>query len=99
MAQTQTAEQLAELQRALGSVIRGKDDVIRLALVGLLARGHLLIEDVPGVGKTLLARTLARCLNCTFHRIQFTSDLLPSDVIGVSVFNQHQQSFELFWVR
>lgn len=94
MAQTQTAEQLAELQRALGSVIRGKDDVIRLALVGLLARGHLLIEDVPGVGKTLLARTLARCLNCTFHRIQFTSDLLPSDVIGVSVFNQHQQSFE-----
>ncbi|MFB3129645.1 MAG: AAA family ATPase, partial [Lysobacteraceae bacterium] len=94
MAPTQTAEQLAELQRALGSVIRGKDDVIRLALVGLLARGHLLIEDVPGVGKTLLARTLARCLNCTFHRIQFTSDLLPSDVIGVSVFNQHQQSFE-----
>ena len=94
MAQTQTTEQLAELQRALGSVIRGKDDVIRLALVGLLARGHLLIEDVPGVGKTLLARTLARCLNCTFHRIQFTSDLLPSDVIGVSVFNQHQQSFE-----
>ncbi|MCH8946328.1 MAG: AAA family ATPase, partial [Acidobacteria bacterium] len=62
MAPTQTAEQLAELQRALGSVIRGKDDVIRLALVGLLARGHLLIEDVPGVGKTLLARTLARCL-------------------------------------
>ncbi len=94
MVPTQTAEQLAELQRALGSVIRGKDDVIRLALVGLLARGHLLIEDVPGVGKTLLARTLARCLNCTFHRIQFTSDLLPSDVIGVSVFNQHQQSFE-----
>ena len=94
MAQTQTTEQLAELQRALGSVIRGKDDVIRLALVGLLARGHLLIEDVPGVGKTLLARTLARCFNCTFHRIQFTSDLLPSDVIGVSVFNQHQQSFE-----
>ena len=94
MAQTQTTEQLAELQRALGSVIRGKDDVIRLALVGLLARGHLLIEDVPGVGKTLLARTLACCLNCTFHRIQFTSDLLPSDVIGVSVFNQHQQSFE-----
>ena len=94
MAPTHTTEQLAELQRALGSVIRGKDDVIRLALVGLLARGHLLIEDVPGVGKTLLARTLARCFNCTFHRIQFTSDLLPSDVIGVSVFNQHQQSFE-----
>ena len=86
--------QLAELQRAIATVIRGKDDVIRLALVGLLARGHILIEDVPGVGKTMLARALARCLNCSFQRIQFTSDLLPSDVIGISVYNQREQTFQ-----
>ena len=68
--------------------------MIDLTLVALLARGHLLIEDVPGVGKTTLAQTLARSINCSFHRIQFTSDLLPSDVVGISVFNQSQQSFE-----
>ncbi len=68
--------------------------MIDLTLVSLLARGHLLIEDVPGVGKTTLAQTLARSINCTFHRIQFTSDLLPSDVVGISVYNQSQQSFE-----
>jgi MoxR-like ATPase len=68
--------------------------VIRLALVGLLARGHLLIEDVPGVGKTTLAHALARSFNCAFQRIQFTSDMLPSDVIGVSVFSQQTQRFE-----
>ena len=90
---TQAAESLTELQEAVGQVIRGKDEVIHLALVGLLARGHLLIEDVPGVGKTMLARALARCFNCSFHRIQFTSDLLPSDVIGISIFNQQDQSF------
>jgi len=94
MDHTETAEQLAELQRAVATVIRGKDDVIKLALVGLLARGHILIEDVPGVGKTMLARALARCFNCTFHRIQFTSDLLPSDVIGISIYNQHEHKFE-----
>ena len=79
---------------SLASVIRGKDDVIELSLVALLARGHLLIEDVPGVGKTTLAQTLARSINCSFHRIQFTSDLLPSDVVGISVYNQSQQTFE-----
>ena len=68
--------------------------MIRLALVGLLARGHLLIEDVPGVGKTTLAHALARSFNCAFQRIQFTSDMLPSDVIGVSVFSQQTQRFE-----
>ena len=65
-----------------------------MSLVALLARGHLLIEDVPGVGKTTLAQTLARSVNCSFHRIQFTSDLLPSDVVGISIYNQSQQSFE-----
>ncbi|MGH9406913.1 MAG: AAA family ATPase [Terriglobia bacterium] len=85
---------LASLQRSVGAVIRGKDDVIRLALVALFARGHLLIEDVPGVGKTTLARALARSLTCSFQRIQFTSDLLPSDVIGVSLFNPRSQRFE-----
>ncbi len=86
--------QLAELQRAVATVIRGKDDVIKLALVGLLAHGHILIEDVPGVGKTMLARALARCFDCSFQRIQFTSDLLPSDVIGISIYNQHEHRFE-----
>jgi len=94
MDHTQTGEQLAELQRAIATVIRGKDDVIKLALVGLLARGHILIEDVPGVGKTMLARALARCFNCSFQRIQFTSDLLPSDVIGINIYNQHEHRFE-----
>jgi MoxR-like ATPase len=82
------------VQQSVQSVIRGKDEVIRLALVGLLARGHLLIEDVPGVGKTTLAHALARSFNCAFQRIQFTSDMLPSDVIGVSVFSQQTQRFE-----
>ncbi len=102
MDHTQTAEssarlrtkQLAELQRAIGTVIKGKDEVIRLVLVGLFARGHILIEDVPGVGKTMLARALARCLNCRFQPIQFTSDLLPSDVIGISLYNQQKHTFE-----
>ncbi len=87
-------EQLERLQQSVQSVIRGKDEVIRLALVTLLARGHLLIEDVPGVGKTTLAHSLARSFNCAFQRIQFTSDMLPSDVIGISVFSQQTQRFE-----
>ena len=87
-------ELLARVQQSVQSVIRGKDEVIRLALVGLLARGHLLIEDVPGVGKTTLAHALARSFDCAFQRIQFTSDMLPSDVIGVSVFSQQTQRFE-----
>jgi MoxR-like ATPase len=90
----QSVEQVRKLQAAVGGVIKGKDDAIQLALVALLARGHLLIEDVPGVGKTTLAHSLARSFDCTFQRIQFTSDLLPSDVVGISVFNQTTQQFE-----
>ncbi len=78
----------------IGSVVRGKDDVVRLAVIGLLARGHLLFEDVPGVGKTTLARCLSRSISCSFQPIQFTSDLMPSDIIGVSIFNSTKQEFE-----
>jgi MoxR-like ATPase len=85
---------LTRVQQSVQSVIRGKDEAIRLALVSLLARGHLLIEDVPGVGKTTLAHALARSFNCAFQRIQFTSDMLPSDVIGISIFSQQTQRFE-----
>ncbi|HWG47039.1 MAG TPA: MoxR family ATPase [Gemmataceae bacterium] len=84
---------LAKLENNVASVLLGKPDVIRLALVTLLAEGHLLIEDVPGIGKTLLAKALARSLGCTFHRIQFTPDLLPSDVLGTSVFHQGSSTF------
>src|SRR3972149_4264431 len=87
-------QSLQSLEQALRGVIRGNGEAVHLALVALLSRGHLLIEDVPGVGKTTLAHALARSLNCTFHRVQFTSDLLPSDVIGISVYNQHRESFE-----
>jgi len=87
-------ELLTRLQQSMQTVIRGKNEVIQLALVTLFARGHLLIEDVPGVGKTTLAHSLARSFNCSFQRIQFTSDMLPSDVIGVSVFSQQSQRFE-----
>ncbi|MEE9615418.1 MAG: AAA family ATPase, partial [Anaerolineae bacterium] len=75
-------------------VIVGKRDAVELAVVGLLCQGHLLIEDVPGVGKTMLARSLARSLGCSFRRIQFTPDMLPSDVTGVSIFNQANRQFE-----
>jgi MoxR-like ATPase len=85
---------LADLRRAIGRVVKGKEDVIQLALTTLLARGHLLIEDVPGVGKTTLAHALARSFHCSFQRIQFTSDMLPTDVIGVSVYNPATQEFE-----
>jgi MoxR-like ATPase len=84
---------LDRLQANLAGVLLGKHEVIELALVTLLAEGHLLIEDVPGVGKTLLARALARSLDCRFHRIQFTPDLLPSDLIGTSVFHQPTGEF------
>ncbi len=90
----QLRQHLQDLENALHGVIRGTGDSIRLALVALLSEGHLLIEDVPGVGKTTLAHALARSLNCKFQRVQFTSDLLPSDVIGISVYNQHRESFE-----
>ena len=75
-------------------VIVGKHAEVRLALVALLCEGHILIEDVPGVGKTMLAKALAESIGCTFRRIQFTPDLLPSDVTGVSIFNQKTQEFE-----
>ncbi|MFQ5464675.1 MAG: AAA family ATPase [Thermodesulfobacteriota bacterium] len=87
-------KKIKELEDNLGRIIRGKPDIIELAVTALLSRGHLLIEDVPGVGKTTLAHGLARSINCTFQRIQFTSDLLPSDVIGVTVYNQNEHVFE-----
>lgn len=82
------------LKEHLVKVLRGKDDVIDLAITTLLSRGHLLIEDVPGVGKTTLGYGLARSIDCTFQRIQFTSDLLPSDLIGVTVYNRTTESFD-----
>src|SRR5438132_3685162 len=88
------AERVDLLQAAIEQVIRGKPEAVRLAIVTLLAGGHLLVEDVPGVGKTTLAHALARSLDCSFQRVQFTSDLLPSDVIGLSVYNQHDGMFE-----
>jgi MoxR-like ATPase len=89
-----SAEKIEVLQAAIERVIRGKPEVVRLAIVTLLAGGHLLIEDVPGVGKTTLAHALALALDCSFQRIQFTSDLLPSDVVGLSVYNQQESFFE-----
>ena len=90
----QAAEQLAQVQEAGQRVFRGKPQVIRLALTALFARGHVLIEDLPGLGKTTLARALARLLGCEFRRIQFTADLLPSDILGVSVYNWDTKGFE-----
>jgi MoxR-like ATPase len=86
---------LARLETAITSVVHGKTPAVRLALAALAARGHILIEDVPGVGKTTLARALARSLGGLFRRIQFTSDLLPSDILGVSVYSPETQRFEL----
>ena len=85
---------LTALENTLDQVLRGKPEVVRLSLVCLLARGHLLIEDVPGVGKTTLAQALARSVDCRFHRLQFTSDMLPSDVLGVTIYNVHSEAFE-----
>ncbi|MGA2131817.1 MAG: MoxR family ATPase [Bryobacteraceae bacterium] len=90
----QLLSRLGELDQAVQSAIRGKPEVVRLSLVCLLARGHLLIEDVPGVGKTTLAQSLARAVACGFHRLQFTSDMLPSDVLGVTIYNAHSEAFE-----
>jgi len=87
-------EQLAQLQSVIEQVIKGKSETVKLAVIALLAKGHLLIEDVPGIGKTTLANALARSLDLTFQRIQFTSDLLPSDVVGISVYNQKSDNFE-----
>ena len=87
-------ERIHELRRSIESVIRGKAEVVEHTLVTLFAQGHLLIEDVPGVGKTMLAQALARSLDASFRRIQFTSDLLPSDIVGVSVYQPQSSSFE-----
>jgi MoxR-like ATPase len=83
-----------KLEDAIGTVVRGKPEAIRAAVITLLSRGHLLIEDIPGVGKTTLARALAACLGGSFRRIQFTSDLLPSDIVGVSIYDQTGKAFE-----
>jgi MoxR-like ATPase len=91
---TELDAKIRQVSRIVESVVLGKPEPVKLALVCLLAKGHLLIEDVPGVGKTTLAHTLARVFDCSFRRIQFTSDLLPSDILGVSIFNQSEQSFE-----
>ena len=88
------AAKIRELQAAVESVIRGKSETVKFALVALFAKGHLLIEDVPGIGKTTLSNALARALDLSIQRIQFTSDLLPSDVIGLSIFNQQHSDFE-----
>jgi len=87
-------EKINLLQAEIERVIKGKTETVKLALVALLAKGHLLIEDVPGIGKTTLANALARALDMSFHRVQFTSDLLPSDVIGLSIYNQRTEHFE-----
>jgi MoxR-like ATPase len=89
-----STQAIRSIQENISRVIKGKPLVIEMTVVALLARGHLLLEDVPGVGKTTLAHSLARSLDCSFKRIQFTSDLLPSDIVGVSIFNRQKQAFE-----
>ena len=88
------AHTTARIQAAVETVIEGKPEVVRLAVTVLLAEGHLLIEDVPGVGKTMLAKAIARSVDCSVRRVQFTPDLLPSDITGVSVYNQERRDFE-----
>jgi MoxR-like ATPase len=82
------------LQESIESVIKGKSEAVKMAIVTLLAKGHLLLEDVPGIGKTTLAFTLAKATNCSFQRIQFTSDMLPTDIIGVNIYNPDTKEFE-----
>jgi MoxR-like ATPase len=88
------AERFATIEQNVEKVVQGKQREIRLALSAVVAEGHVLIEDVPGVGKTMLAKTIARSIDCSFRRIQFTPDLLPTDVTGVNVFNQERGDFE-----
>lgn len=91
---SRTTDTISALQTNVERVIRGKSEVVQFCIAALLARGHILLEDVPGVGKTTLAHALARSLSLSFQRIQFTSDLLPADIIGVTIFNQDHQEFE-----
>lgn len=92
--QSSIGSRATALETSLRTIIRGNDEVIRLALVAVIAHGHLLIEGVPGVGKTTLAHALARALDCSFQRIQFTSDMLPTDVLGITVYSAMEQQFE-----
>jgi MoxR-like ATPase len=89
-----TLDRIAALQANVERVIRGKSEVVQFCIAALLAKGHILLEDVPGVGKTTLAHALARSLSLSFQRIQFTSDLLPADIVGVTIYNQDAQEFE-----
>src|SRR6266849_6204990 len=90
----QSLEKIAALQANVEKVIRGKSEVVQFCIAALLAKGHILLEDVPGVGKTTLAHALARSLSLSFQRIQFTSDLLPADIVGVTIYRQEEQEFE-----
>ena len=98
MPKTQEADKISkrvdELRKNIARVIKGKPETITLAIITLLARGHLLIEDAPGVGKTILAQSLAMSIHSSFQRIQFTSDLLPSDILGVPVYNPQKGTFD-----
>ena len=90
---SQARDTLEQLKDNIRSIIKGKDDVIDQVMICLIASGHLLIEDLPGMGKTTMAYCLAQSIDCSFSRIQFTSDLLPSDVIGVSVYDESHKEF------
>ena len=92
---SQVQEFAVRLKKATQSVIVGKDEAIKLTLIALLCRGHILLEDIPGIGKTTLSKVLAQALGCEFKRIQFTPDLMPSDGLGVNFFNQKTRTFEL----
>src|SRR5437588_9050986 len=92
--QSSIGSRATALEKSLRKIIRGNDEVIRLAMVAVLAHGHLLIEGVPGVGKTTLAHAMARALDCNFQRIQFTSDMLPTDVLGITIYSALEQQFE-----
>src|SRR5213080_2530648 len=87
-------DKIAALQQNVERVIRGKSEVVQYCIAALLSKGHILLEDVPGVGKTTLAHALARSLSLSFQRIQFTSDLLPADIVGITIYKQEQQEFE-----
>jgi len=94
LALNRSLERIAALQANVEKVIRGKSEVVQYCIAALLAKGHILLEDVPGVGKTTLAHALARSLSLSFQRIQFTSDLLPADIVGVTIYRQEEQEFE-----